>query len=338
VKGVALFLIVLSGAWLQAPSLYSESYKSAGVAIYDISEGRFLYRKGLQTRRAPASTIKVLTALTAHHYAKDKFDSWVTVSKHAASAEPTKAYLKPGEKFKLRDAVAMTLVASCNDAARVVAEAVSGSEGSFAGDMQKLADFYGMTRTKVTNASGLPLPKGMVITPEDSITLILKLRENPILKKMIAQRSATMVSSAGRKITKSNHNRLMREGFSYPVLGKTGFTRLARHCFLSWCDYGDRKVAISILGGPNSSSLWADLRKAYRQHMKSRAPYLPVFMRKGGISVSTLQSKLSAKGFPVSGESNYGAKTREAVKAYQRSKGLAVDGIIGPQTWGMLGR
>lgn len=318
--------------------LNAESYKSAGVAIYDIGEGRYLYRKGFQTQRAPASTIKVLTALTAYRYAKEKFDSWVRVSKHAAAAEPTKAYLKPGELFKLRDAVAMTLVASCNDAARVVAEAVSGSEGSFARDMQKVAEFYGMTRTRVTNASGLPSPKGMVITPEDSITLILKLRENPTLKKMIAQRSATMVSSKGRKITKSNHNRLMREGFQHPVLGKTGFTRLARHCFLSWCDQGDRKVAISILGAPNSSSLWDDLRKAYRRHMKSRAPYLPVYMRSKGISVSSLHGKLASKGFPVNGESNYGAKTREAVRAYQRSRKLSVDGIIGPQTWGSLTR
>lgn len=329
---LSCFLAIIAGP----ASLFAESYKSAGVAIYDMGEGRFLYRKRSKSQRAPASTIKVLTALTAYHYAKDKFSSWVKVSKHSAAAEPTKAYLKPGESFRLQDTVAMTLVASCNDAARVVAEAVSGSEGSFARDMQKLAEFYGMTNTRVTNASGLPLPKGMVTTPEDSILLIQKLRANPVLKKMIAQRSATMVSSQGRRITKSNHNRLMREGFAYPVLGKTGYTRLARHCFLSWCDFGDRKVAISILGAPNSSSLWDDLRKAYRTHMKSRAPYLPIFMKNKGISVANLHGKLSSKGFSVSGESSYGNKTRKAVRDFQSSRKLSVDGIVGPQTWSSL--
>lgn len=315
-----------------------ESYKSAGVAVYDINEGRFLYRKGSTTQRAPASTIKVLTALTAHRYAKDKFGEWVTISKHASSAEPTKAWMEVGERFKLGELVAMTLVASCNDAARAVAEHVSGSESSFARDMQKLADFYGMANTKVTNASGLPRPTGMVTTPADSIKLIMALRKVPELKAMIARRTTTMTSSKGRVITRRNHNRLMREGFQYPVLGKTGYTRLARHCFLSWCDSGGRSVAVSILGAPNSQSLWEDLRKVYVRHMRARAPYLPSFMRKQNIGVSTLHQKLARAGFSVSGEKNYGAKTREAVKAFQRSRRLKVDGIIGPQTWGSLSR
>ena len=322
--------------WLAPVSIWAESYKAAGIAIYDISEGRFLYRSGARTQRAPASTIKVLTALTAWHYAKDKMNDWVTISQHAAAAQPTKAGIKPGEKFKLKDLMAMTLVASCNDAARAVGEAVSGSESSFANDMQKLAEHLGATQTHTTNASGLPSPAGMVSTPEDSILFILALRDNPTLKSIIAQRSATLVSSDGRTITRNNHNRLMREGFQYPVLGKTGYTRLARHCFLSWCDLGDQQVAISILGEPSSTQLWSDLRKAYGIHMKSRAPYLPLFMSKNGISVSSLQSKLKAKGFLVSGENHYGPKTRQAVTDFQKSKRLAVDGIVGPQTWSHL--
>jgi len=317
-------------------SLWAESYKTAGVAIYDIAEGRYLYRHGARTQRAPASTIKVLTALTAWRYAKDKMGHWVTISQHAAKAQPTKAGIKPGEKFKLKDLVAMTLVASCNDTARAVGEAVSGSEASFARDMQKVAEHLGMTRTHATNASGLPQPTGMVSTPEDSILLILALRAHPTLRKIIAQRSATLVSSAGREIVKSNHNRLMRERFKYPVLGKTGFTNLARHCFLSWCDVDGRQVAISMLGAPNSAQLWSDLRKAYAIHMKPRAAYLPSFMSKNGISVASLQGKLKAKGFSVSGESYYGAKTRQAVTAFQKLKRLAVDGVIGPQTWSHL--
>jgi D-alanyl-D-alanine carboxypeptidase len=313
----------------------AESYQAAGIAIYDINQERFLYRNHAVTKRAPASTIKVLTALTAWNYAKQRWNEYVSVSAFAASAEPTKAYLKPGERYKLGELVKMTLVASCNDAARVVAEAVSGSESSFAKDMQKVADHLGMRNTKTTNASGLPTPKGMVTTPEDSILLILALRATPILKTMIASKSATVVSSKGRRITKNNHNRFLRDGYRYPVHGKTGWTRAARSCFLSWCDFGDRSVAVSVLGAPNSKALWSDLRNAYERHMKSQAPYLPIFMKRQNIKVSDLHAKLKRAGISVS-ERHYGSKTKAAVKQFQKARRLTVDGIVGPQTWGAL--
>ncbi|MHB8872709.1 MAG: peptidoglycan-binding protein [Myxococcaceae bacterium] len=57
-----------------------------------------------------------------------------------------------------------------------------------------------------------------------------------------------------------------------------------------------------------------------------------------GASVSQLQQKLKNAGFnpgPVDGD--FGPKTLAAVKAFQRSKGIGVDGIVGPITWGKLG-
>jgi cell wall-associated NlpC family hydrolase len=57
-----------------------------------------------------------------------------------------------------------------------------------------------------------------------------------------------------------------------------------------------------------------------------------------GASVRTLQEKLRARGFdpgPLDGD--FGPRTDGAVRAFQRAKGLTVDGIVGPQTWGALG-
>jgi peptidoglycan hydrolase-like protein with peptidoglycan-binding domain len=53
--------------------------------------------------------------------------------------------------------------------------------------------------------------------------------------------------------------------------------------------------------------------------------------------VSELQRLLAAKGFdpgPVDGI--FGPRTAAAVKAYQRSRRLVVDGVVGPKTWGAL--
>ena len=36
-------------------------------------------------------------------------------------------------------------------------------------------------------------------------------------------------------------------------------------------------------------------------------------------------------------DGDFGPKTDAAVRAYQKSKGIAIDGIVGPQTWDMMG-
>jgi D-alanyl-D-alanine carboxypeptidase len=332
---VFILALLLSGL------LFGEGYKTKGVAIYDIQAGRYLYRNHALTQRPPASTIKVLTALTAWNYASSRWNDYVKVSSYAAAAQPTKAGILVGEQFKLEELVEITLVTSCNDAARAVAEAVSGSEASFAKDMQKVAHKLGMRNTRTTNASGLPSSGKMVTTPEDSIKLILAARENHKVKAMMGMKSVTIRSRAGRSITKINKNRYIRygaaKGYKHPVKGKTGYTRAAGSCFLSWCDMGGRSIAISMLGAPNSTTLWGDLQKAYQLHMKAKtqASYLPSFMKQRQISLQQLHDKLRRAGFAVS-ENSYGDKTRLAVRKFQSAKRLKVDGVIGPQTWGAL--
>lgn len=56
-----------------------------------------------------------------------------------------------------------------------------------------------------------------------------------------------------------------------------------------------------------------------------------------GTAVSNLQSKLNAKGFLHGGiDGIYGPNTADAVRAFQNSNGLPVDGIAGPDTFAKL--
>jgi peptidoglycan hydrolase-like protein with peptidoglycan-binding domain len=52
--------------------------------------------------------------------------------------------------------------------------------------------------------------------------------------------------------------------------------------------------------------------------------------------VRPLQQLLRARNHPVGVDGSFGPQTESAVKAFQRSRGLAVDGIVGPQTWQRL--
>lgn len=52
--------------------------------------------------------------------------------------------------------------------------------------------------------------------------------------------------------------------------------------------------------------------------------------------VRTLQHLLRSRGHTVAVDGIFGALTDAAVRAFQQAKGLVVDGIVGPQTWGAL--
>jgi hypothetical protein len=75
---------------------------------------------------------------------------------------------------------------------------------------------------------------------------------------------------------------------------------------------------------------------------KESAPPLPAtrpLLRKGTVSseVSALQTLLNFLGYPCGKvDGIFGPKTEAAVRQFQRTAGISVDGIVGSQTWAKL--
>ena len=60
-------------------------------------------------------------------------------------------------------------------------------------------------------------------------------------------------------------------------------------------------------------------------------------MGSSGEDVRALQTALQTLGFlNDAADGKFGAKTREAVRKFQKKSGLAVDGIVGAATWAAL--
>lgn len=62
-------------------------------------------------------------------------------------------------------------------------------------------------------------------------------------------------------------------------------------------------------------------------------------LRKGskGLPVRRLQKRMSLAGFDTGGvDGRFGANTERAVRELQQQFGLGVDGIVGPDTWGVV--
>lgn len=73
--------------------------------------------------------------------------------------------------------------------------------------------------------------------------------------------------------------------------------------------------------------------------MNSRQSFGSRILRRGmrGEDVRELQNKLASLGYDVGPiDGIFGPRTERAVIQFQKNNGLKVDGIVGPQTYGML--
>lgn len=66
------------------------------------------------------------------------------------------------------------------------------------------------------------------------------------------------------------------------------------------------------------------------------AGYSTIKKGSSGSSVEELQRLLNQNGYSLNVDGIFGAKTQSAVKDYQQNNALAVDGIVGNNTWGSL--
>ena len=55
-----------------------------------------------------------------------------------------------------------------------------------------------------------------------------------------------------------------------------------------------------------------------------------------GEDVKTVQYLVTAHGHPTGVDGDFGPATKAAVRAFQSSRGLSADGVVGPQTWPQL--
>lgn len=217
------------------------------------ASGKVLCAKNPRMKLYPASTVKLLTALVVLDR-RDVGDE-VRVSARAARVEPTRAGLMQGASHSVGELLEILLAASANDAAVALAEAVAGSEREFARLMNRKARELGLTESHFTNATGLP-NRSQRSSARDLAALSRAAFQHPFIKQVMAKKRVTITDSHGRRISRVNHNKLLWRLDHPRVLGKTGYTRSAQHCYAGMAYYDDRRVSLVIL---KSRRPWADI-------------------------------------------------------------------------------
>ena len=218
--------------------------------VVDANSGRTLYSADENGLRHPASITKVMTLYLLF----EQLDSGamtlrtqIPISERAASQEPSKLGLAPGDSISVDDAIKAVVTRSANDIAVAIAEAVGQSESNFADLMTRKAHALGMTNTLYRNASGLPNDE-QVTTARDLTILGRSLEER--FPRYFRYFSTAQFDFDGEII--GNHNHLL--GRIDGVDGiKTGYTRASGFNLLTSVHRDGRSLLAVVMGGRSAA-------------------------------------------------------------------------------------
>src|SRR5262245_396693 len=136
------------------------SAASAGPPLLiDAADGTVLYAEDYDNQWHPASLTKIMTAYVVFEAVKEgklTLETKIGCSELANVQPPSKIGLPVGAEMTVERALQALIIKSANDVAIMLAEAVAGTQEAFVARMNATAARLGMTRTKFSNANGLP--------------------------------------------------------------------------------------------------------------------------------------------------------------------------------------
>lgn len=213
---------------------------SARAAILmDWQTGQVLHAREALTRRPPASTTKILTALIALE--RGRLSDRVTISRRAAATPGSSMSLRAGEVYTLHDLLRGLLLRSGNDAAVAIAEHIAGSVEAFAALMNERARELGARQSRFLNPHGLHQP-GHYSTAYDLAVITRHALAHPVFAELVRQREALVGEGAGARVL-SNTNRLL---WHLPGADgvKTGTTSAAGECLVASATRPDPETGV----------------------------------------------------------------------------------------------
>ncbi len=254
-----VFLSIAAGKSTNSPIV-----NATAAIVMDMDSGRILYSKNAESRRAIASTTKIMSAIVALE--NGNLDDIVTVSKRAAAIRGSSINLKVDEKLTLREMLYGMMLNSGNDAAIAVAEHIGGSVENFVSMMNDKAEELGLTETSFKSPHGLDAP-GHYSTAKELALLTQYAIKNPEFSKIV---STLSMQIQGRSLY--NTNEMLG---NYPGVDgvKTGYTGQAGRCLVCSATRDNWKIITVVLGCPTRTARAESSRKVLDYAFNSFKPY-----------------------------------------------------------------
>ncbi|MGB3484390.1 MAG: serine hydrolase [Mycobacterium sp.] len=213
--------------------------------VADMDTGAILAGKNPTGVFAPASTIKVLLAMTVLDHLNP--NAAVRAAPAHTQVECSCAGLVPGQVYTAQQLVAAILMVSGNDAANLLGDMLGGYRPAII-RMNAKAKSIGAQSTRALSPSGLDGPGWeSLTTPRDLGVMMRAALSYPLIAQIMRSPSAQFPSRDGYK-TLHNQNQLL-ERYPGTLGGKTGFTNIAGKTFVGAAQRGDRRLVVVQMKG-----------------------------------------------------------------------------------------
>lgn len=255
ILGVCLFFSSLSANYLDKETSDRIKRNVDSIIAKDLGTKQLIFSKDEQKRTQPASLTKIMTAIIAIE--SGRMNEVVTITKEMIQVEPTKANLRVGEKFYLRDLVKAAMVMSANDAAMSIGVYLGdGDVDDFVKEMNSKAKKIGMKNTNFTNPCGFDIGNHYS-TALDLLNLSEYAIKNNAFNEMAKLKRHDFRSlNTRRAYAAYTHNKLLNN-YKYAVGIKTGYTQKAGPCLIARAKNGNKDVLVVML---NSDHRWNDIK------------------------------------------------------------------------------
>ncbi|MER6991195.1 D-alanyl-D-alanine carboxypeptidase family protein [Saccharopolyspora hirsuta] len=220
---------------------------AASWVLADLDTGEVLAAHDPHARHRPASTIKVLTALTALR--ELRLDDTLVATQEDANQEGSRVGLFPGSTYTVREVLTGLILRSGNDAAHALAMKMGGVAATV-DKMNALAASLGALDTRTATPSGLDGP-GMSTSAYDLAVIFRVAMQEPEFAKIAGTHQAFLPGApGGPPLEVWSDNQVLR---AYPggLGGKTGFTDDARHTFIGAAERDGRRLVAVLMRGEN---------------------------------------------------------------------------------------
>ncbi|MDP4109401.1 MAG: VanZ family protein [Bacillota bacterium] len=245
--------------------------------LWDVGSDTALYEKDSRLRIAPASTAKMLTALTALKYCG--VDEKVTVGEEVnmIAENASRAWLRPGNELTVRQLLDALLLPSGNDAAYALAvyggrkirgDGISASKAiaAFVKAMNEKAVDIGAEDSNFVSTDGYDAD-GQYTTARDLALIAGEFLKSDVLRDIAGKYKISDVWPGGHEVTYYNTNELINPDspFYYKAASglKTGSSKAAGSCLVS-CAYIDKELYICVVMGSTDDGRWSDSLALYR--------------------------------------------------------------------------
>lgn len=239
------------GGWPVPPRV-----TAASMLLLDVGGETVLAARDADRLRSVASTVKMLTALTARRVEPD-LDRVLVAGPEVAGLEGSGVGLRQGEAWTLRQLLEGMLVRSGNDAAAAVAaQLLPGGAEAFLAEMRADAERLGLDGAVLVSPSGLD--DRNQLSAAHLAEIAVALLDDPVLAEVVALDGVRLPGIGGLP----NRNELVRSDST--VIGvKTGYTAAAGYSLVAAAERGDRLLVAVLLASATQDARFDEAARLF---------------------------------------------------------------------------